>query len=97
MEEFDEMKAVESMRAALGSDKYDDDQLLNVLDMIWDFYEQNGLLDPDIDDDYDEEAVFEEIVEYVKRMVAKDMASTVVADDIPALVAGEIAYEDSLI
>lgn len=85
------------MKAKLDdANKYDVDQLLNVLDMIWDYYEQNGLLDIDIDDDSSEENILDDLVEYVTRMVKKDRQAIIEPSDIPMLVEGELEYEDQL-
>lgn len=81
------------------SKKYDDDQLLNIVDMIWDFYEQNGLLDIDAgddDSDEDESAIIDDLVEYVTRMLKKDKNAIVSPEHVRDLVLAEIAYEDSL-
>ncbi len=93
--EFDELKAVEAMNQALveaGRKPYDTDEVLNVVDMIWDFYEENGLLDDDDPDDIEQE-----VVDYVKRMLRKDKDAVVSPDDAPLLVHAEMAYEDSII
>ena len=48
MKEFDEKEAVKAMRQALSpeaSQRCSDDELLNVIDIIWDWYEESGLLD----------------------------------------------------
>lgn len=102
MTEYDEQKAIAAMRGCLPeseSKKYDDDQLLNIVDMIWDFYEQNGLLDIDADDDdsdEDESAIIDDLVEYVTRMLKKDKNAIVSPEHVRDLVLAEIAYEDSL-
>ena len=41
--EFDELKAVEFINTSLkqhGRSPYDEDEVLNVIDMIWDYYEE---------------------------------------------------------
>ena len=46
--EFDESNAVAFINDRLreaGRNPYPEDEVLNVVDMIWDFYEENGLLD----------------------------------------------------
>ena len=45
--EFDENKAVEFINSRLEGKKYPADEILNVIDMMYDYYEQNGMLDPD--------------------------------------------------
>lgn len=47
---FDEDNAIAFIRAQIGneiSSLYDDDEILNVIDIIWDFYESNGMLEID--------------------------------------------------
>ena len=97
--EFDETKAIEYMRKALGkrAEAYDDDQLLNLIDIIWDFYEENGLLDIDADEEIDdEEDVLADLVAYAGRMLRKDKESRISDDDIAPLIEAEIDYENSL-
>ena len=99
--EFDENKAVEYINGKLieaGRQIYPSEEVLNVIDMIWDFYDENGLLDIDAeDDDYDEEDIEPDLVEYVRRMLRKDKDATVLPEDVPLMVHAEIAYEDSLL
>lgn len=102
MKEFEEKDAVRAMRAALSADtsaNIPDDELLNILDIIWDWYDENGMLDIDAadDDDVDEEAEIAELVKYVKKVLAKDKETPVKPDDVEALVRAEQAYELSLI
>lgn len=101
MKEYDENTAINLMNAAAGS-AYSDDELLNIIDMIWDYYEQNGLLDPALDDDndsdmdIDDDAELARITDYVTRMVKKDRHCHVSPDHIATLVEAEIDYEASL-
>lgn len=95
--EFDEIKAVEAINSSLlanGRTAYSEDEILNVIDMIWDYYEENGLLD--IDDDTDEEIEISEIIDYVTRMIKKDKGANLDITDIPLIVNAEIDYENSL-
>lgn len=102
MTQYDEDTAIDYMRKALEAEtglqpEYDDDQLLNIVDMIWDYYEQNGLLDvdstPDDDDDTD---IVSELIDYVTRMLRKDKLAEVKSEHVRPLVLGELAYEDFL-
>lgn len=98
--EFDENKAVEWINKALveaGRKAYDEDQVLNVVDMIWDFYEENGLLDIDADADEPDEDIEPDLIDYVTRMLRKDSGATVDAADVPLMVKAEIDYEDSVL
>lgn len=98
--EFDETKAVEFINARLlaeGRETYSEDELLNVIDMIWDFYEENGMLDIEADDDFgDDEDIEQDLIDYVKRMLRKDKDAGINLDDVPMIVNAEIDYEDSL-
>ncbi|MCI9608102.1 MAG: hypothetical protein HFJ94_08025 [Muribaculaceae bacterium] len=98
MSEFDENAAVAAIKNALGdrAAKYSDDQILNVIDMIWDFYEENGLLDIDCDEEIEENALFDDLLGYTGRMLKKDKHSGIDPDDIEDIVRAEIAYESTI-
>lgn len=98
--EFDEQKAITLINLRLkeaGKLPYEDDEVLNVIDMIWDYYEENGLLDVDADPDEDFDDVEAEVVDYVVRMLRKDKTAKVAAEDVPLMVKAEMEYEDSVI
>ena len=98
MKEFDEKEAVKAMRASLSpeaSSRCNDDELLNVIDIIWDWYEDNGLLDIDTEAD-DEDVNVEKLVAYVRKTLAKDPLSPILPDEIEPLVIAELQYEQSL-
>ncbi len=98
--EFDEIKAIEFIRAnAAGVDanRYDDDQLLNVIDIIWDYYEDHGLLDISLDNDDDDDNIdTEQLVKHVSKMLAKDKGATIAREDVEPIVLAELEYENSL-
>jgi len=97
--EFDEQKAVALINRRLveaGREAYDEDEVLNVIDMIWDFYEENGLLELDSDPE-EADDVESDLVEYVTRMLRKDKNAAVSPDDVPLMVKAELEYEDSVI
>lgn len=98
---YDENDAVKAINAALqakGLQVYPEDELLNVIDMIWDYYDENGLLD--IDDDFEadeDEDIQSELVDYIMRMLKKDKGSAIRLADVPDIVCAELEYEDSLL
>lgn len=97
--EFDEFRAVAFINNKLveaGRSEYPEDEVLNIIDMIWDFYEENGLLDPDNDDDSDED-IEPEMIDYVNRMLRKDKGAQVAPEDVPLMVRAEVEYEDSVL
>lgn len=101
MESFDENKAIKAINKALADANrktYDEDELINIIDMIWDYYEENGMLD--IDDDFeadDDEDVAAELVDYISRMLRKDKGANINFEDLPIIVQAELDYEDSLL
>ena len=99
MKEFDENEAIKTMRASLPEGKtqgYSDDDLLNLVDIIWDYYEINGLLEIDLDEDETEVSVTD-IVDYASRVIRKDKGANIAPEDIPLLVEAELDYENSLL
>lgn len=96
--EFDEKLAIKEMRAAISeasSKLYDDDELLNVIDIIWDWYDDQGLLE--IDSEADDEEVNEDaLIKHVRNMLSKDKASPILQSDVEPLVMAELRYEQSL-
>lgn len=99
MKEFSEKEAISAMRKALSpeaSQRCSNDELLNIIDIIWDWYDDNGLLDIDAEAD-DDEVNVEALTAHVRRMLAKDRLSPVLPDEVEPLVAAELNYEQSLI
>ena len=99
MKEFNEKEAVRAMRQALSpeaSGRCSDDELLNIIDIIWDWYDDNGLLDIDAEAD-DDDVNVDALSAHVRRMLAKDRLSPVLPDEVEPLVAAELRYEQSLI
>ncbi len=101
MNEFDENAAARFINASLEKElgvTYPDDELINIIDMVWDWYDENGFTDVDFDDDVEEEddVVAEKIAAYVKKLLAKDAESPVDPAHIRAIVDAEIRYENSL-
>ena len=100
MEIFDEDKAVELIKAKLAANpevkgKYTDNDILEVIDLIWDFYEANGMLNVEMDiDDSDDNLDTSRIIDYVVRMIKKDKGTRLIIDDIPYIVEAELEYED---
>ncbi len=96
--DFDEQAAIDFIRTKLPAnsrEQFDDDEILNVIDIIWDYYEDNGFLEMELEDGPDELDV-EDLKKYVKKMIAKDQASPLTFDDVDRIVDAELDYEDSL-
>lgn len=99
--QYDEAEAVKFIRNYMPEDirdRYDDDEILNIIDMIWDFYEEQGLLQiPEQDNSNDSmPADYTPILAYVKKMLSKDKLAVVDTDDVHYIVEGELEYEKSI-
>ena len=97
MKEFDEDEAVAAMRRVLtadGSSENDDNVLFEILDLIYDAYDELDMLDPDSDADEDTE--LEETSRYVEKYLRKS-GNVMSYAMIKALVAAEMDYEQSLV
>ncbi|MDE6575356.1 MAG: hypothetical protein K2L84_08500 [Muribaculaceae bacterium] len=97
MKEFDEDTAVKLMNEALEADRRDVDAATEVLDLIFDYYEENGDLDLSMaDDDDDDDA--ELIADYVVKALAKSPAAIEYSrEEIMAMVQAELNYEEELL
>ncbi len=92
MKEFDEINAIKHIRNCAGnrfSAQYSNDDILLVIDTIFDYFEAN-------DDDDNFELDLNALVEYVKKQLRKDKGNVIVDDDVQAIVEAELSYEDSL-
>lgn len=99
MKTFDENDAIKFIREyvpAAIKNKYSDNDILLLMDTMYDFYDEE-----DDDEIYEEESVDNEafvnrIVNYVKKAIRKDSDNNIDMDDVKPLVLGEIAYESTL-
>ncbi len=93
--EFDEQQAIKYMLSHADiSRQYDDDQILNLIDIIWDYYEDKGLLDISLEDD--SEVDKDDLICHTIKLLAKDTGNEIIMEDIPALVGAELEYESTL-
>ncbi len=97
---YDESEAIKYIRSYMPQEisvRYTDDEILNVVDMIWDYYEDNGYLEIPVSDYADNSSPeLPGLLEYVKKMLAKDKLAVVDTDDVHYIVEGELAYEKSI-
>lgn len=97
--EYDELAAIKFIRNRLSAESnanYDDDEILNVIDIMWDYYEDNGFMNIDLDEDGPDELDVEDLMKYVKKMIAKDKNSPLTIADAEKIVEAELDYEDSI-
>ena len=90
---FDENEAISFIKSNVECTTLSDDDILDIIDTIFDYYDENGELDLDFDDDADEDdADCETIAAYVSEQFP-DLDS----DLINKIVKAEIDYEDTLL
>lgn len=98
--QYDESEAIKFIRDYMPEDvsgRYSDDEILNILDMIWDYYEDNGYLDISAVDDADNDSPdMDKIMGYIGKMLDKDKLAVVDKADVYYIVEGELAYEKSI-
>ena len=96
---FDEDDAIRFIRSTLPeevSQQYTDDDILYVIDIIWDWYEKNGYLEISADVTDEEEVNIDRLVEYVQQQIKKDKYAMMDTKDIALIVKGELQYEESI-
>lgn len=96
---FDEDDAVKFIRQELTpevNEKYDDDEILCIIDIIWDYYERKGFLSLNMDVTEDEVLDVDDLTKYVKKEVKNDQDLIMDPKDIEKVVKAELDYEESL-
>ena len=88
--EYDEDESVKFIRKSLPSD----DEINYIVDLVYEFYEEKGFLDED--DDKDIEIDEDELLDYVIKNARKDKIRDFTDEQVEAIVAGELAYCDTL-
>lgn len=99
MKTYEENDAVKYILSNLPSDvaeKYSDDDILLVIDIIFEFYENKGYFDLNDIDESDDEFDESELFEFVKKSLKKDKDNPIDLDDVENIVHIELEYEDSI-
>lgn len=96
---FDEDDAVKFIREELPqevSQKYDDDEILCIIDIIWDYYEKKGLLSLNLEETEEEVLDVDDLTKFVKKEVKNDQDLLMDPKDVELIVKAELDYEESL-
>lgn len=98
MKEYDEDEAVRLMCEAAGLEMSSAaDTAVEVLDLIYDYYDANGELDISADDNNADTDV-EDVAAYIEAQFAKNApAVALTRSQIVAMIKAEVEYEESLI
>ena len=94
---YDDEEAVKFIKNFLPEnikDKFNDDDINYIIDLIYDFYDSKGLMDGDDDKDIDINE--DELVSYVVKGALSDGVGKYDADDVSFIVQGELEYCESI-
>lgn len=97
--EYDEELAVKFIRNFIGKDisnQYSDDEIIYVIDVIWDYYERKGFTSVSKKATEDNLLDEDELISYVKKEIAKDKELIMDPADVGVIIKGELEYEESL-
>ena len=96
--EYDEDESLQFIQDSLPPEmqgEFSDDEINYIVDLIYEFYEVKGFLDED--DDAEVEIDEDELLEYIFDNALEDGVREYTDEQIEAIVAGELAYCDTLI
>jgi hypothetical protein len=96
---FDEEEAIKFIRATLTPEKNSeipDDEILYIIDTIWDWYEKNGYLEISADITDEEELNVDALTAYVQKELRRAGELSVTPADVEAIVKAELQYEESI-
>ncbi len=97
MFEYDEDDAVAYIRNYLPQElksKFSDDDLNYIIDLIYEYYEREGLLNEE--DEEDVEVDLDDLTSFVVKNAMKDKVGIYTDEEIHFIVDGEIAYCETL-
>ena len=86
-DEDDSVKFIQNYLPQELKGKFSNDDINYIVDLIYDFYESNGMLDDDGE---------EEVVNYVIKNAQKDGVGKFEPEEITFIVQGELEYCDSI-
>ena len=95
--EYDEDESVKFIRESLPEDmreELSDDEINYIVDLVYAFYEEKGFFEED--DESDIEIDEDELIEFAIKNARKDKISNFTDEQIESVIAGELAYCDSL-
>jgi hypothetical protein len=94
---YDDDEAVKFIRNYLPQElkeKFSDDDMMYIVDLVYEFYESKGFLSGA--DDTEVQIDEDELIQYVVKNAARDDVGKFTPDEIVWVVQGELAYCDSI-
>ena len=96
---YDDDEAVKFIQNYLPQElkeKFSDDDINYIIDLIYEFYESKGYFDDDDDDDAYVDIDEEELIQYVINNAQKDGIGKYTTEEIAFIVQGELEYCESI-
>lgn len=96
---YDEDNAIRFIRGTLPDNvnmQYADDDILYIIDIIWEWYDKKGFLNLDSEVTEEEEHNLDELTAYVKKQLSRDKEYMLDTKDVGLIVKGEIEYEKTV-
>jgi len=96
---YDEDDVIKFIRNYLPQDykdKFSDDDINYIIDIMYDFYDEKGFLNSDLSDDEVIELDEDELIDYVYKNTKKDNIGSFTHDDISFIIQGELQYCESI-
>lgn len=96
---YDEDLAISFIRKDVGSvvsSQYSDDEILYVIDIIWDYYEKKGLLSLSKKATDNQELDEDDLLAYVRKEIVSDGEILMDPEDLDKIVKAELDYEETL-
>lgn len=96
---YDEDDAVRFIRNYLPQElkeKFSDDDINYIVDLIYEFYDTKGFFDDESDDKEDIEFDEDELISFVIKNAKKDEVGKFEPEEITFIVQGELEYCDSI-
>ncbi len=94
-DEDDSVKFIQNYLPQELKGKFSDDDINYIVDLIYDYYESNGYLNDDNDDE-EVEIDEDELISYVIKNAKKDGVGKFEPEEITFIVQGELEYCDSI-
>lgn len=95
-DEDDAVKFIQNYLPQELKEKFTNDEINYIIDIVYDFYDEKGFMDEDTDGDALIDIDEDEIVEYVLKSTKKDKINKFTSEEIAFIIQGELAYCDSL-
>ena len=95
-DEDDSVKFIKNYLPQELKDKFSNDDINYIVDLVYEFYESKGFLNEDPAKDSEVEIDEEELVAFVIKNASKDGVGKFKAEEIQFLVQGELEYCDSI-